>query len=223
MVIEGSLIVWGERTVSAGPPTATCGYRHHVSADPRPPEHPVDLTVGDPLSALHHWIAEGQIDEAARARARQHWLERVAAEDATLLGVLVDLGERSGPVTVTTAASRRITGPVVAVGADFVVLRDQRVGDVFVPVDRLSVVRSGPGGGLPVGDRSVALTLTIGTAMLELAAERPDVIIATNGEDVRGELLTVGADVVTLALDGARRDRVHVRLAAIDHVAVLSR
>ena len=85
---------------------------------PRPPSRPVDLTSGDPLGALHHWIADGRIDEAARARARQHWLERQAAEDATMLGVLIDLAERGRPVTATTVAGRRVTCPVRAVGAD---------------------------------------------------------------------------------------------------------
>lgn len=193
-----------------------------MSDAPRPPIRPVDLTPGDPLAALHRWIAEGQIDDAVRARARQHWLERQAAEDATLLGVLVDLAERGRPVTATTTASSRVTGPVVAVGADFAVLRDMRLGDVFVPADRLTVVRPTPGDGLPIGDRPVGITLALGTALMELAAERPDVIVAA-AEDIRGELLSVGADVVTIGLDGARRDRVHVRMGAIDHLVVLGR
>ena len=190
---------------------------------PRPPSRPVDLTAGDPLGALQRWIADGRIDEAARARARQHWLERQAAEEATLFGVLVDLAERGRPVTVTTSATRRVVGPVVAVGADFAILCDPRLGDVFVPMERLAVVRPAPGDALPTGDRPAGITLTLGAALMELAADRPDVIAATAGEHIRGDMVSVGADLLTIATDGARRDRLHLRLAAIDHLVVLSR
>ena len=190
---------------------------------PRPPSRPVDLTSGDPLAALRRWIAEGQVNDAARARARQHWLERQAAADATLLGALVDLAERGRPVTVTTSADRRVTGLVVAVGADFAVLRDRGRGDVFVPVERLAVLRPAPGDALPTGDRPVGIRLALGAALMELAADRPDVIVATAGDDIRGEMVSVGADVITVAVDGPRRDQLHVRLGAIDHLVMLSR
>ena len=58
---------------------------------------------------------------------------------------------------------------------------------------------------------------------MELAAERPDVFVATAGEDVRGEMRSVGADVMTVVLDNPGRDRVHVRLGAIVHLTVLRR
>ena len=189
---------------------------------PRPPSRPVDLTSGDPLAALHGWVADGRVDEAARARARQHWLERQAAEDATLLGTLLDLAERGEPVVITTQAAKSVTGVVVAVGADFVVVRGSGRGDAFVPVDRLTVVRTAAGAPPPVGDRPVGFALTLGSALLELAPERPAVIVSA-GDDIHGSLVSVGRDVVTLALDGARRDHVHVRLGAIDHLVLLDR
>ncbi|MDG1877674.1 MAG: hypothetical protein P8I99_09710 [Acidimicrobiales bacterium] len=141
---------------------------------------PVDLTSGKSFAAIHRWIANGQIDDAARARARQHSLEHQATEDATLLGALIDLAERGRPVTAS--ATRQVTGPVVAVGADFVILRDGRLGDVFVPVERLAVVRPAPGGGLPTGNRLAGISLTLGSALMKLASERPDVILAPAGK-----------------------------------------
>ncbi len=58
---------------------------------------------------------------------------------------------------------------------------------------------------------------------MELASERPDVIVATGGEDIRGEMFSVGADMVTIAIDRARRNRLHIRLGGIDHLVVLAR
>lgn len=194
-----------------------------MTDDPRPPTHPVDLTSTEPLSALQQWIANGRVDDAARARSRRRSLEHQAAADATLLGTLVDLAEQGRPVTATTGAGCRLTGPVEAVGADFAVLRVERLGDVFVPVEQLAVVRPSSGDVLPTGDRPAGLSVTLREALMELTTERPNVMISTAGEAVRGVMLSVGADLVTVAIDGARRDRAHIRLETIDHVALIGR
>ncbi|MEM8705303.1 MAG: hypothetical protein AAGE98_02520 [Actinomycetota bacterium] len=194
-----------------------------MESNPRPPDRPVDLTPGDPLASLHRWIAEGQVDEAARARTRQRWLEKAAAEEATLGGVLVDLAERQRPVTIRTIDGHRVTGPVVAVGADFGIVREPRLGDALIPTRRIGLVRPAPGENLPTGDRPAGMVLTFGDALMELAAERPEVIVGVAGESHRGDLRTVSTDVVTLALGGDRRDTVHLALGAIDHVVVLRR
>ena len=194
-----------------------------MESNPRPPREPVRISAADPLGALHAWIAEGKVDEAARARARQRWLERQAAEETSLTGVLVDLAERNRPVTITTAAGHRLSGPIVAVGADFGVLRDQRLGDAIVPANAIAIVRPSPGDDLPVGARSVNMVLTFGAALMELAPERPECIVAVGGDQLRGDVRSVSPDVVVLALDGDRRDLVHAAVAAIDHVVVLRR
>ena len=194
-----------------------------VEPNPRPPREPVQLSAGDPLGALHSWIAEGQVDEAARARARQRWLERQAAEEASLIGVLVDLAERNRPVTVTTEAGHRLSGPIVAVGADFGVLRDQRLGDAIVPTSAIALVRPSPGDDLPTGDRTVNMVLAFGDALMELAPERPECIVAVGSDQLRGDIRSVSPDVLVLALDGDRRDLIHAAVAAIDHVIVLRR
>ena len=44
----------------------------------------MSLGPEDPLAGLNQWLAEGSVDAAARARTRQRWLERQAAEEATV-------------------------------------------------------------------------------------------------------------------------------------------
>ncbi|MEM9202600.1 MAG: hypothetical protein AAGC53_13120 [Actinomycetota bacterium] len=194
-----------------------------MESNPRPPREPVRISTNDPLSSLYSWIAEGQVDEAARARARQRWLERQAAEEASLVGVLLDLAERNRPVNVTTTGGHRVSGPIVAVGADFGVLRDQRLGDAIVPTVSIALVRPTPGDDLPVGDRAVNMVLAFGDALMELAPDRPECIVAVGSEQLRGDVRSVSPDVVVLALDGDRRDLVHISVGAIDHVTVLRR
>ena len=194
-----------------------------MEPDPRPPRTPVQISGSDPLGALHAWIAEGQVDDAARARTRQRWLERQAAEEASLVGVLLDLAERNRPVSITTRADHRLTGPVVAVGADFGVVRDHRLGDAIVPTRAIALVRPSPGDDLPTGDRPVDMVLAFGDALMELAPDRPECIVAVGTEQLRGDLRSVSPDVAVLALDGDRRDLVHAAVDAIDHLVVLRR
>jgi hypothetical protein len=141
-----------------------------VNSDPQPPDRPVDLTAGDPLAALQRWVADGRVDEAARARSRRRWLENAATEEATLGGVLLDLAERRRPVTVRTLVGHRITGPIIAVGADFIAVADARLGDTLMPTTRIATVQPAPGDDLPAGDRRHDVVLTFGDALMELAA-----------------------------------------------------
>ena len=71
-----------------------------VDSGPQPPDRPVDLTSDDPLAALQRWVADGQVDEAARARSRRHWLEKAAIEEATL----AIANERRQPISIALAA-----------------------------------------------------------------------------------------------------------------------
>lgn len=226
MVMEGAAM--GDASVPplCRAPTGvspTLGRVGPVDTNPQPPDRPVDLTLGDPLAALQRWIADGQVDEAARARSRRRWLEKAATEEATLGGVLLDLAERRRPVTLRTLAGHRVTGPVVAVGADFVGVRDPRVGDTLMPAHRIATVQPAPGDDLPTGDRLHDVVLAFGDALMELAAEQPEVIIGVGAETLRGGLRTASTEVVTLALAGDRRESISIALAAIDHLVIRSR
>ncbi len=194
-----------------------------VNSDPQPPDRPVDLTAGDPLAALQRWVADGQVDEAARARSRRRWLEKAAIEEATLGGVLLDLAERGRPVTVRTLVGHRITGPIIAVGADFIAVADARLGDTLMPTTRIATVQPAPGDDLPAGDRRHDVVLAFGGALMKLAAERPEVMVGVGGETLRGELRTASTEVVTLVIADERREPISIALAAIDHVVVRSR
>ena len=193
-----------------------------VNSDPQPPDRPVDLTAGDPLAALQRWVADGRVDEAARARSRRRWLENAATEEATLGGVLLDLAERRRPVTVRTLVGHRITGPIIAVGADFIAVADARLGDTLMPTTRIATVQPAPGDDLPAGDRRHDVVLTFGDALMELAAERPEVMVGVGDETLRGELRTASTEVVTLVIADERREPISIALAAIDHVVVRS-
>jgi hypothetical protein len=194
-----------------------------VDSDPQPPDRPVDLTSDDPLAALQRWVADGQVDEAARARSRRRWLENAATEEATLGGVLLDLAERRRPVTVRTLAGHRITGPIIAVGADFIAVADARLGDTLMPTTRIATVQPAPGDDLPAGDRRHDVVLTFGDALMELAAERPEVMVGVGDEALRGELRTASTEVVTLVIADERREPISIALAAIGNVVVRSR
>ena len=226
MVMEGAAM--GDASVPpprsaptrADPTVARVGP---VNSDPQPPDRPVDLTADEPLAALQRWVADGQVDEAARARSRRRWLENAATEEATLGGVLLDLAERRRPVIVRTLAGHRVAGPIIAVGADFVGVADARLGDTLMPTTRIATVQPAPGDDLPAGDRRHDVVLAFGDALMELAAERPEVMVGVGDETLRGELRTASTEVITLVIADERREPISITLTAIDHVVVRSR
>jgi hypothetical protein len=61
----------------------------------------------DDLDALDAWVADSRFDAAATARRRERALTDQASEEASIGGVLRDLGERSAHVVVTTVADRQ--------------------------------------------------------------------------------------------------------------------
>ncbi len=187
------------------------------------PHEPARLTDHDPLAGLSGWLADGRVDEAAADRARQRWLERQAAEEATIAGVLLDLAERGRPVTVRTVGGRTVRGRVSALGADFVFVREARLGDVAVPLARVATVRASSGEDPAVGDRPPALAVVFAEALSELAVDRPLVLVSVAGDDIRGELRSAGTDVIAVAIDTPRREVVHVSTNALDHLVLLSR
>ncbi|MEZ5244577.1 MAG: hypothetical protein R2707_05725 [Acidimicrobiales bacterium] len=179
------------------------------------------LTGDDPLAGLEKWLADGRVDAAAAERARRRWLERQATEDASVAGVCLDLAERNEPVAVRTSGGRSTRGRVTALGADFVVVREERVGDVVIPLRCVATIRAAPGGGAVPGERSAGFSVVLAEALVELAAERPLVLVSVGGDEIRGELRSAGTDVVALATASVGRDLVHVAIAAIDHLVLL--
>ncbi|MEK9998816.1 MAG: hypothetical protein VW623_01805 [Acidimicrobiaceae bacterium] len=92
-----------------------------------------------------------------------------------------------------------------------------------MPTTRIATVQPAPGEDLPAGDRRHDVVLAFGDALMELAAERPEVMVGVGDETLRGELRTASTEVVTLVIADERREPISIALTAIDHVVVRSR
>ncbi len=170
---------------------------------------------------LARWSAAARAEDAAGARARERWLRQAATEEASMAGVLTDLAERCLPVVVQTVAGRCHTGVVTAVGRDFCVVSVASGRQVLVALSALAAVRPEGGAAVPVGDRVLAPGLELGEALFALAGERPHAhVVTAAGDGIRGEVRSVGRDVLTFRLDGADRRTVYVPLAAVTEVAL---
>ena len=196
------------------------------------------------LEALSGWAAGQRVAGAASGRARLRALTDAAAGSATLAGILVDLAEQRAEVAVVcagpapgdppgrgAAGSGRLTGRLVGVGRDFVVMEPRDRPPVVVRTGALCSVwplpggdgagdgdrpagppRGGTGSGisLPGGARPAPLALSLEAVLAELAEERAPVAVGTLAGRVEGDLVAVGRDVVTLRAPGPARRLVHV-------------
>ncbi len=161
------------------------------------------------------------VDEAAKARARQRLLEQQANDDANLIALLLDLSERKRAVLITTTGSHRVRGMVVAIGIDFVVVREPRLGDVIVPLRCLALVRTLTSDDVAGTERPVAFEVSLAVALAELAEEQPTVVVSAGGDEFRGRLRSAGSDLIVVKLDGARRELIHAATHCLDHLVVL--
>lgn len=151
------------------------------------------------MDELLRLLDDARADERGDARARERHLRHVAEEGAHLDGTLVDLAEHGTSVTVRTTSGRSHHGQVLLVGADFCV-----VGEAWIARRAITTVRLDPAQRHEpaVGNRPTVDLLLV-EALARIAFERPRVAVVTDGgELVAGELRSVGADVVTLRLDG---------------------
>lgn len=152
--------------------------------------------------ALERWAADAAVDEAARRRARERWLQVQAEEEASLAGTLLDLAERGRTVGLEVG-DHRLRGRIVGLGADFVALRSDRGQDVLVRTAAVEVVRGEPGERPVTGDRTAVVDTGLAGVLGPLAAERPEVLVRTAGGAVlRGELRSAGLDVIRLRIAG---------------------
>ncbi|MFN3215386.1 MAG: hypothetical protein ACE367_02705 [Acidimicrobiales bacterium] len=185
-----------------------------MAGDPRP-----DIGGGGPWSTLERWIAEGAVDEAARARARRGWLREQAAASTSFVAVLADLADRGRPVLVHGTTGTRHRGRIAGLGADFVALTTDHGSLVLVAHHAIAAVRSEPGDRPMRSMRAPELGLSLTQVLAELGEDRPRVAIATAGSaQIAGELVSVGVDVATVRLDGDARATVYVPLDAVCEV-----
>lgn len=171
-------------------------------------------------SRLETWVADARVDEAARQRSRERWMRDVAEQEATLLGVLLDLAERWASVAVT-ASGHRLNGVVTATGADFVAVRQATGSEVLLALGAISQVRAGRGGDPAVGDRMVTSELLLVDVLTQLAADRERVRLVTrDGEAITGVLRNVGHDVAVLRSDGDPPATSYIPARAITEVTL---
>ena len=179
----------------------------------------VDALIAD----LARWTADERADEAARSRMRERWLRRQAEEDARFAGVLLDLSEAGAGVAVRTAAGRTLHGQVAAVARDFCVVRHAGMA-TFLAFAAVATVRPEPGfrAGDAASERAAPVGAALGEVLAGLAGDRPRVRIVVDGggDAVAGELRSVGADVVTLRLDG-EGGAVYLPLGAVRELTLL--
>jgi hypothetical protein len=168
--------------------------------------------VVDPFDEL---ADESRAADAVRRRTQARWLRQQAAEEATLAGVLVDVSERGDVVSLRSVSGRTHRGVVSFVGGDHVV-----VGDVWVRLAAVVALRFA--GDAATGDRTPPRDTRLVESLAQLAPDRPAVVVvALDGSSLRGELVGVGADVLTLALDGDRSQRCIVSVHTVAEVVVI--
>jgi hypothetical protein len=176
------------------------------------------------LASLDHLVADAVAEEAARERSQTRVLRQIAEEEATFLGVAVDLAERGVTVVARTSSGRSHRGRVLAVGRDFVVLRDGGGPPAFLAASAISSLRPQPGAATAdtAGGRSAPIAVGLAALLVSLAADRPRVQVSAVGDEpVAGQLRSVGVDVLTLRLDGDAGLRVHIRLDAVSELLLL--
>jgi hypothetical protein len=145
-------------------------------------------------------LDDARADDLARARTSERWLRQQATTSATVLGTLLDLAERGVALSIGVLGGRRHDGIVVAIGLDVVLLaeRDDRVA---IAIAAVTTFRPAPGtdSHAATGDRPAAVDLGLVELLARVVDEQPDVAISlVSGEALRGRLLAVGADVVSI-------------------------
>ncbi|HSK25029.1 MAG TPA: hypothetical protein VK906_17725 [Egicoccus sp.] len=163
--------------------------------------------------------------EAVEARARRHERLAAAADTASWLGTLRDLAERGARVSVTTRSGRVVTGWLVGLSTDRLVLALAGGDLLHLRVAAVRIVRPEPGPPAPVatGDRAAPAEVTL-EDVLDAAAESggPVVVhVRDTADPVRGTLVGLGEDIATLRLEGPGRQTLYLPLAAIDAVLVV--
>ena len=162
---------------------------------------------------------------AARARGAQRWLRQQGLEDARLSGVVLSAAEQRESVTIRTTSGRSHTGTVTAVGADFIALQSSGGALVYIAMDAVTLLQSDRAlAGVPAGDaRGAPLTATLHDVLADVAGERPEVAFVSAGhpQPVPGQLLAVGADVLSVAVAG-QRTIAYVSLASLTELSLRS-
>ena len=176
-----------------------------------------DGGIDDLLSSLSRWAGDQRAAEAAAARAREHWLRQQSGEASTLSGLLVDLAEARAEILIGTDG-RVHQGQLRAAGQDVVVLEHSSGAVTLIAVQAVRTLQLAPPlvGGGPSGSRSPAARLSLAGMLDALAAEHTPVRIELmGGKMVTGSLQGVGADLMTVRVNGQPGRLLHIPLRAV--------
>jgi hypothetical protein len=176
--------------------------------------------IGDDTPEADRWLAEQRLDQAIAERARARSLSQQQREAATFVGLCVDLAELGHEVALTTAAGHLHRGRIATVGRDVVGLLTT-AGTAWIRLSSIRWLRTDPTNDLlPAGDRADS-GADLMSALVDLLAHRATVSASTDGveEPVRGEVVNVGADVVTLRTSSGL---VHVPVHSLSEVLAVS-
>lgn len=188
-----------------------------------------DGLLGEGLTQrLERWAADARIEEAVRRRTRERWLAQQVTEEATLAGVLADLAERGVDIALQLRSGGAERGRVRVLGVDFVALAvpggvGGQVTEVLVALREVGAVRTLPGEPLSAGENVGGCRLTLSEVVIELAAERQQVVLGLSGahEVIAGTLWTVGQDVAVVRVGGSGSPATaYVALDAIVQVSI---
>ena len=168
--------------------------------------------------AFRRFAAEVDAEEAVRRLGQEAWQRLQAEEAAHFDGLLLDLAERSEPMTLTLADGRPVAGRIEALGRDLIAVRREEGGLSLIDRGSVTSVRLPPGGPDLVGDRptdGAAFRLDLRTALERLLVDRPTVRVWTRptATELTGVLERGGVDV--LVVGGPDGSMVHVPLAAV--------
>ena len=180
---------------------------------------PLGGTHGSPGEVdLEDWADQARAEVAAQQRRREAWLRRQASEDASVVGVLIGHAEQGSTLAVTTRSGNRHVGQIQGAGSHLVTIEvtGARVAVALDSIDTISALAvDAREVAHPVGHRSGADPITMGDLLGLAAADRPDVVVVTwSGQQVGGELVSVGRDLAMVRPPDAS-PLVYVPLASV--------
>lgn len=177
--------------------------------------------------ALSDFTDSARRTEAQLERRQRHDRAVLAGLSGTFRGALVEAAELGSPVVLVTRRGAHHRGAVVAVGDDVVALAPDIDGKRILLASRsIEAVR----GRYSASTRSISETEgepgpTLGSLLDDFAHDRSRVALLTaGGNQLMGELIAVGADQVTIRLDGSseihKSEHMTVALTAIDEAVI---
>lgn len=151
---------------------------------------------------------DASVEDAVTQRLARRQIEQVESDIATFVGLLRDVSERRVAVTIHTDDDRRFQGIVVAVARDHVVIDTFARQRIHLRIEAIHIVRVEPGqtASVPRGDRGAAQDLLLIERLARWQDNPPYIALFVTGraDPVRGRLVAVGDDVVTLQGDHDR-------------------